>query len=156
MAAPAPTVRTPPSGRRIPEGFRTLVTFGLAPDLELWEKSVKPGGTDGGALIDISTQFNVKYESWYPRTLVKSSDISMQCMYNPNAIDDFEAAVNRPDTITVLFPNGNSRSFYGCMMKYEFGDLKAGEAPMVDVTIGIMNVDSNLVEHGPVLTTVGT
>jgi hypothetical protein len=155
---PTPSVRQTPTGRRIPDGFVTKITFASQPALGVWEVKVKPSGTDGGELIDITTMFNTKWRTMYPQSLQKSDEITFQAAIDPDAITVLDnSLVNHPDTITESLPDGSTEAFYGVLRKWEPSEWAIGEFPLVTLTVGIMNYDTiaNL-EQGPVLTQAGT
>jgi hypothetical protein len=58
MAAPVATARVDPTGIKLDDGYRTLVTFATDPNIEFWEKSVTPPGLDGGDALETKTIHN--------------------------------------------------------------------------------------------------
>ncbi len=141
MTAPSPTARGTPSGIRIPDGFSTKVTFASQTTLSVWERDVKPPGGDGGELIDITTMHNTKYKTKYPRTIVDISDGTMVCGIDPSALSTLDALVNRPDTVTVTYPDGSTAAYYAALIKYDPSEFKIGEFPLFTLTFGIMDYD---------------
>ncbi len=151
VVPPSPTVRQAPTGRRIPDGFITYITFASQPALGVWEVKAKPKGGDGGEPIDISTMHNVRFHTMYPRSLVKHTDSVTSCGIDPDAISLLDTQLDKPDTITTTFPDGTSDAYYGYLQKYEFTEFSIGEFPMVNLTIMPMNYDAtNNNEQGPV------
>lgn len=155
MAAPTPTVRGTPSGIYIPDGYQSLVTFGLNTTLKVWEKTVKPGDIDGGEPIDTTTMFDVEWHPMRARKLKKRGPFTMVCAYDPDVVADLIAAVNREDTITCKYPDGTTDANFAFLQKAEFGELKEGEFPEVTLTAQPMNWDKSAhVEAGPAIAAV--
>ncbi len=155
MSAPTPTVRGVPAGRRIPEGFKSLITFASDPTVGFWEIQLKPPGVDGGQEIDITTQHNSTWHTMYPRTLKKLDPVTFEGAYDIDFLPSIISLVNKLDTITVLFPDGSTFCFFGWLQKIEFGELKEGEFPKCNGNIVPANVDPSsnvLAEQGPVFT----
>lgn len=158
MGAPAPTVRGVPAGRRIPEGFRSYITFASSTTIGFFEVGVKPPSVDGGEPIDISTQHNLVYHQMYPRALKKIDSITFEAAYDPDFLPAIRALVNTPDTITVLYPDGSTDAMFGYLQKIEFSEFKEGEFPKCNGTIVVTNTDNasaSLAEQGPVFTAAG-
>ncbi len=153
MAAPSPTSRSTPSGFQMPDGYQSFITFANKPAVQLWEKTVKPPGFDGGEGIDTTTMFNQIYRTKRARHLRTLTDATANCAYDPDALDDLLSLINSETTITIRFPDNTSLAFWGYMQKVEFADLKEGEQPMASVTVTPMNYDptTNTI-NGPVLT----
>jgi hypothetical protein len=153
MAAPTPTARGTPGGRLMPEGFKSKVTLGRFPTISLYERDVKPPAIDGGEPINTTTQFNTRRRTFSPTALIQGSPCTAACGYDPDAISVILAALNAPDTITVLFPDGSTYCFYGWLQKFEPTDLKEKEFPIANITFFESDYDYvNFVEAGPVFT----
>ena len=153
MAPPTTVTRPTPTGWKLPDGFRTKVGIGANPGIQFWEKSVKPMGVDGGEPIDITTMYNTRWHTLYPKTLIKGTEMTGKAAYDPNVYPELQAIVNMPCSMTVLFPTNATLTFYGALSKFEFGELREGEFPEADYTIVVTNYDPiNGVEQGPVYT----
>ena len=153
MAAPTPTARITPTGWKMPDGFKSLITFKNAPAVQFWEKTVKPPGFDGGDKIDTTTMHNIKYRTGAAKFLITLTESSAACAYDPDVIDNILNLVNQETTITITFPDHTTLAFYGFLNKFEMNDLKEGEMPEASVSIMPTNWDSvNFVEAAPVLT----
>ena len=153
MAAPTPTPRTLPTGWKMPDGFKCLITLSLKPAINLWERDVKTGGMDGGEKIDTSTQHNIRWRTFQPRQLITLTDLTMDCAYDPDVHSDVLSILNVPQTITEFYPDGTTQCYYGYVQKFEKAALKEGEFPMATVTVTPTNWDAtNNVEAAPVLT----
>ena len=97
--------------------------------------------------------FNVKYRTFAPKTLITLTEASGTAAYDPNVIPELLAMLNFPSSVTVHFPSNEQYSFFGFIQKVEFKELKEGEQPELDYTIGITNYDYiNNVEAGPLYT----
>jgi hypothetical protein len=137
----------------MPEGYRATVAFSLAASVQLWERDVKPPGFDGGNMIDITTQFNNKYRTGFPQTLVKLDPISFVAAYDPDALTTILNTLLNAKTGSVTFwlPSGDSIDVYGYLQKFEPQELKIGEYPMAQCTVEITNLDpTTFTEQGPV------
>jgi hypothetical protein len=97
MAAPTPTVRQNPGtgAYLMPEGFRALVTLSAVPSIDLFERDVKPPAIDGGDGINITTQWNVSWETMHPRKLKKLEPVTVAVGYDPDALADVIAQCKR-------------------------------------------------------------
>lgn len=155
MAAPTPTARGTPNGRRIDDGFRTLVTFARAPNIALWEKTVTPPGFDGGEKVETTTMHNVRYRTSAPRYLITLTDSEFTAAYDPKVYNDILAIVNQKDTITHRFPDGSTLAYFGFLQTFEPQECEEGTQPEATCMICPTNVDpATGDEASPVLTEV--
>jgi hypothetical protein len=106
MPPPAPTARVTPTAKKPGSGYKILITFALDPDIEIWEKTVKPSGQDGGDPIDTTTMHNNVVRTKAPRALIESTDITITCAYNPVAVGSIRAILNKETTITTAWWDG--------------------------------------------------
>jgi hypothetical protein len=151
MASPAITARVLPTGIMLDDGFPTVIAFALNPSVNLWEMSVKPPGVDGGDPKDLSTMHQVAWRRRGPRKLKTLTDSTFTAGYDPKAQGECEALVNKEGAITIHWPDGGTRSFFGFLQKFEPNEVKEGEPPTAQVTIVPTNWDPvNHVEAGPV------
>ena len=155
MAAPSATARQDPGGIRIDDGYRTLITFATDPDVQLWEKSIKPPGMDGGEGIDTTTMHNDTYRTKSPRQLKSLTESTFTAGYDPVIYTSLIALINVETTITITFPDGTTLAFYGYLQKAEQSELKEGEFPEVTCTFTPTNQDPTTGdEEAPVLVNV--
>ena len=151
MAAPAHTTRTAPTGFKIPEGYRSYIAISGDNEIAFWERDVKPPSIDGGDPINTTTQWNVKFETFFPRHLIKLDSISVVAAYDPDVFADILANINVNQAMTFYWPDGSYVDFYGWIQKFEFGELKIGDFPTATVTIALSNTDpATSLEQGPV------
>ena len=150
MAAPSPTTRVEPTGKKFEDGYRTLITFSLDTNIELWEIEVTPPGRDGGEPIPTTTMWNDDYETVRPRALIKSTDGQVTCAYQEATIGQLDAIINREGTITLTFPDESTEAFFGFPKSYTRSPMKHGEMPTMTVTFVETDFDpANDVEAGP-------
>ena len=133
--------RTDPSGIKMKNGYRMLVTLGNVASAPFWEVSVKPPGVDGGDEIDTTTMHNDEWRSKAPRALKDLTNSSTKAAYDPKIWNTILSQVNVPQVITFLWPNGDLLSFYGFLKKWEPSDLTEGEMPTNDFEIVATNED---------------
>lgn len=150
MAAPTITNRQRPTGRAIPDGYRSLIGFEDDPDLAIWERSVKPPGYDGGDPIDTSTMHNNEWRTKHPRSLKTMTEATVVAGYKPTAFAALLAMINNPQSITCQYPDGTAEAFFGFVQKIEKNELKEGEYPECTLTICPMNEDGTGAEQDPV------
>jgi hypothetical protein len=153
MAAPTPTVRVTPSGRKLGDGYKTLVTLAADTNIELWEKSVTPPGIEGDDPNDTTTMHNTTWRTKSPRTLATMTPMSLSCQYDPVAYSSVVALVNVVTTVTVHFPDGSTLAFYGFVKSFQPDALEEGKIPEAKVEIVPTNQDPvACTEESPVYT----
>jgi hypothetical protein len=150
MPPPAPTARVTPTAKKPGSGYKILITFALDPDIEIWEKTVKPSGMDGGDPIDTTTQHNNVVRTKAPRALIESTDITITCTYNPIALGSIRAILNKETTITTAWWDGSTYAQYGFARTFEPGDVAEDGQPEGTLTVSITNQDptTGAVEEG--------
>jgi hypothetical protein len=155
MASPSLVTRTTPTGWKMPDGFKTLIGIGPDPGMAVWEKTVKPPPIDGGDGIDTTTMHNIAWRTKDAKHLKTLAPFAVKCAYDPDVVADLILYVNQNTNITVKWPDHSTLTFFGFISKAEFGDLKEGEFPEVDLTFTPTNWDpTNFVEAAPVFTAV--
>ncbi len=153
MAAPTPVVRQIPTGYKMPDGYKALVTLQNLPAINIWEKEVTPPGLDGGPKIDTTTMHNVKYRTSAPRALVTVDDGAANCAYDPDVLADILVQINVPQSITFRYQDGTTYCMWGFLGNFKPQGLVEGQMPMAQATFASTNWDfANKVEAGPVLT----
>ena len=163
MAAPVvASVMGTPEGIKLDDGYQTIISFALDPNISLWEKTVQPPGLDGGDAVDTTTMRNTTYRTSYPRALVTMTDMSITAAYDPIMlirvvggtvdVDSYPGLINKPTTITVEFPDGSKWAFFGFLRSFTPQDHEEGTQPTATVVITPMNQDpSSHTEESPVL-----
>ena len=143
MAAPAHTARVTPTGTKLDDPFPTTLAFSLAPNVGLWEKSIKPPGADGREPIDTTTMFNTTCVTKAPRVLVDSTNATGKFQYDPAVLPViYSTLLNKRGSITVWFATGAHWSYYGYLQKFTpTENSDSTEPPMADVEVVITNWD---------------
>lgn len=155
MAAPVATVRQTPAGIKLKDGFRSLITFALDPDISFWEKTVTPPGIDGGDSIEQTTMHNVDWRTMAPRSLKTLTDSSTKVAYDPALYTQILSLINAETTVTVRFADGSTLAYYGYLKSFEPDEMSEGTQPEATINIVPTNFDPvNKVEAAPVLTSV--
>lgn len=157
MAAPVPTARQTPIGFRLKNGYQALLTFEFATLANYFEIAVGVPGLDAGDEIDITTQHNVTWRTFAPRTLVTLTPFTVTAAYEPDVFTEFYNQLGVEQTFTIKFPDTSTLAFYAFLKSVEFDPMVDGEMPMLTITIVPTNYDpDNCVEAGPVLDDNGT
>lgn len=155
MAAPVASTRGTPTGIKLADGFPSTIGFAAAPGVNLWEKTVKPPGIDGGDGIPQTTMLNSKWHTFAARKLVKLTDPTAKCAYDPDCYSTLLGIINVNTTVTITFADGSTLAFYGFLKMFDVSELSEGAQPEATVTIFPTNFDPvNKVEAGPVMTSV--
>jgi hypothetical protein len=141
MPPPVPTPRTAPIGKKLDDGYRTLITFATVPGLALWEKTAKPPGLAGGEAVDTTTFWNAVFRTKAPRALKDGTACTFTAAYDPALTVSLLNLINVKTTITVGFPNNGALAFFGYLQSFEPGDLAEGTQPEATCTIMPTNQD---------------
>lgn len=158
MSAPTPVTMGTPDGTKLKDGFSTRVAHSEAPDIAFWIKSVTPSAIDGGDPVEQKTMHSEKYETFAPRTLIKSGPLTAKVAYDPVVWETLPDLVNIPGSLTVQFSNRATVTHWGYVQKFDPGEAVDGTQPDGTVTMIVTNTDpSDDSEAGPVYTApVGT
>jgi hypothetical protein len=152
---PTPTARQTPAGIKLDEGFPTKITFSRDPNIEFWEKTVKPPGLDGGDPVDTTTMHNSTYRTMNPRKLKTMTAMSTKVAYDPVVYSSILELINVKDTVTVTFSDGSTLAFYGYLKEFSPDDIDEGKQPEAGITIIPTNQHPTTgAESGAVLTSV--
>lgn len=155
MAAPAATTRVQPTGKKLENGKTCKVTFSLDTNLNVWEIAVTPVGWDGGEPINISDQWNTRYQTKAFRALIEGTDGQFTFHYDPVCRNELVAMINIPQTITFLYPDGSTDAYYGAIRSVSFDAMEDGTDPKGTLTFTPSQYDTtNDVEAAPVLVEV--
>lgn len=151
MTAPAKITRVTPTGRRLEDGFRTLIAFAIDPDILLWEISVQPPGIDAGEFINITTQHQTRWRQFASRSLITLTDGSFVAAYDPAVTPLIVAIAGIEGAVTILYPNLAALSFYGALRVWDADSMEEGTMPQGTGTVGCTNTDPITgAEEGPV------
>lgn len=156
MTAPSPTARQSPVGVMLADGFQSLVTCALDPNIDLWEKEVTPPGIEADEFNDVSTQQNVQWRTKGTRRLLTLTDMTFTAQYDPVVYNQIRSIAGRNTTWTVMFPDHSTLAFYGALKSFMPSGLSDGGIPEATVTITPTNLDPTTCdEEGPVYTAGG-
>jgi len=112
MAAPVATARGTPLGFRLKNGFPALLTFEYATVANYWEIAVGVPGLDAGDEIDTTTQHNVTWRTFAPRTLVTLTPFTVTAAYEPDVFQEFYNQLGVEQTFTIKFPDTSTLAFF--------------------------------------------
>ena len=152
MAAPVPGTRTKPTGRPLYRGYRHVVGIGLNPTIKLYEKATKPSGFDGGAPIDITTQWNDLWRTHAPEALITLMPTTIKASFSTLVFDQLTAIINKETTGTHFFADTSKYTWFGSVQKIEIDEQHEKDQPTMTVTIQPNMIDSSGVEQAPVYT----
>jgi hypothetical protein len=128
------------------DGWSTIVEVyssdggALLPELYLRARSVKLPALNGGSPIDTHTMYNREFVTKAAQGLAEYEDLTMQCQYDVKAyVQIYLNALNVNRFYKVLLPDKSMFSFWGCMYKFDPAELRKGEFPLAEVTVGLLN-----------------
>ena len=155
MAAPVQQTRGTPGGKRLKDGYQTLVAFKNDLDISLYEREVTPPAIIGGDPIDITTMHNTTWVQYALQALKEMGQASGVCGYDPEVLDQIIAIVNDNTTVSIMFPDNSSWDFFGGLIEFEPTGLVRGEFPEANFTIACTQTDEadDELEVGPNYTT---
>jgi hypothetical protein len=151
MASPVITNRVTPTGYKMPDGYRSLITWAKKPNIQFWEREVKPPGIDGKEAIDTTTMHNITWRTYAARHLKTLTESSFMAALDPDVMNDIWSLVNNEDSVTMTYPSNDQMAFFGFLQKVDFENFKEGEFPGITVTLTPTNWDPvGFVEAAPV------
>ncbi len=152
MAAPVPTARVTPTGRKIGTGGPTYIIFASKPGLNIWENSVKPLSFQLDDRKDNSSFQNDRVRTFSPGRLMTGQDVVVQAGYDPDETEELWDLIGVRDTITIQLPTGTRYAFYGWLDQLDFSELNEDDDPTVTLTIAQGNQDwDTCVEEMPTM-----
>ena len=155
MAAPTPTARVTPTGRKLKNGYRSTWTFSLDTDAALFEISITLGGGDAGDPIDQTTMWNTDYMTAAPQELIETGPTNITGAFDPDFITSLNSMIGVEQTGTLTWKDGSTYANYGWVNSWTFGELINGTMPRITVVWHNSNYDNtNNVEAGPALASV--
>lgn len=133
------TARQTPNGLKLEDGFRTLIAFAEAPDVNLWEKQVTPPGVDVGESIDVTDMHNEEWRTRTPRSLKTLTTSSFTAHYDPEVYESILDLIGKNGWISLHFPDGSVLNFVGVLRTFQPGPLSDGTPPEATCTIDPTN-----------------
>ena len=153
MAAPTPSARIAPTGRKLGDGYQTLVAVASDTNMSFWENSITPPGLMADPPVDTTSMLNTRYHTFSPGTLITMTEFQMTGFYDPALYSSIVTIINVPTTITVHFPDGSSVCFYGYVKDFKPNALERGKPPDATITVQPTNQDPTTCnEEDPVYT----
>lgn len=142
---------------RLCDGYSTIVqiftdaTMGEELELYLRARSVKLPAMNGGPPIDTHTMYNRRLVTKAAQGLVEYDDMTMQCQYDIWSYVQIDSLVlNNNCYYLASLPDNSRFGFWGCMYKFDPAELRKGEFPLAEVSIGLLNrVGTTGDETGP-------
>jgi hypothetical protein len=137
--------------QRLDDGHATFFTLTSPSVIKFWEKEVTPPGMDGGGPNNTTTMRNVDWETKAPKKLKTLTTSQTTVAYDPEVYkeDNFVAALQVNQLITITFPDGSQVKFWGWLDKFNAGNIVQGEQPTATVVIEPSNQDNTGAEVGP-------
>ena len=135
------------------DGFKTLITFDLNPNVKLEEIEVTPPGMKAGGKIKTTTQRNTEVHTGAPKALVDFDGGQVLVAWNPACYTDILTTLIRKNgKITITYPDGATHVYWGFIDEFTPKALKEGERPEADVKFELTNRNANGVETKPAYT----
>jgi len=141
MGVPATTPLGTPTSRPLKDGYRIRIAFAANPNIRLWVKTTKPPGMDAGESIPQTTQHNVRWRTFAPRSLITLTEMTFKSAYQPGVYDQLLAILGVEGAITVHFSDDSTLDMFGFLQKAIPADTEEGKQPEMDITIAPTNVD---------------
>lgn len=133
------------------DGHPTTITFSDTPDitLKICEKTVTPGGIEGGGANDTTCMRNLVWRTRQPKKLKTLTEGTFTASYDPSVFIDLVAAININQELTVNFPDGSKYKFFGWIDNFAPNEITEGEQPTAEVTFMPSNQDNTGAEVDP-------
>lgn len=131
------------------DGYQTIISFSLSPNVKFREISITPPGMDGGDAIDITTMRNQNWRTFAPRKLKTLSSMTVTAAYDPEVLQSVLQFVNVNQEITVTHSDGSKWKFWGYVKTFTPGENTEGERPTAEVEIVPTNKDDGGTEIAP-------
>lgn len=124
------TDRETPVGTPFDEGYQSLITFSLDPDLSFWETIVDSPGFDGGDPVPVYTMHNTTYRCVAARSLVTVTPFQVKGKFSSGTIDQIMAIINDDSGwVTVQWPDGTQLSVPAYLKSFKADQSQEG-APL--------------------------
>lgn len=142
MTAPTPAAALiQPDGIKNKNGFKTCFHFSYDPDIPVWGKTGQPPGYEGGDSVDQTTFLNTTFRTKAPRTLIDVTNPKIKVAYDAKVYPLMQAMINREQTITAFWLNGDRLAFYGYVKSFIPTEHTEGNQPEADLELVVTNVD---------------
>jgi hypothetical protein len=137
--------------KALSDGYQTLINFTGAGTI-FEEISVQPPGMDNGAPIDITTMRRSALRGKMPRALREATDGEVTVAYDPTAYTTFATLIGLNQLITITFPDGGTRAFWGYAGSFVPDSLEEGKRPTAKIKLIETDTNGSGVETAPVET----
>jgi len=114
------------------DGHATRVSL-VTGAITFYEKSVTPGGVEGGDPIDITTNDNATQKSQAPRSLTSPTSTSATVTYDKTDEAAAGARINVLDTVLVVYPDDTTDARAGWLRSFIPNEVSEGEQPTAAV-----------------------
>lgn len=141
MTAPAAATRQTPGGKMLADGYQSLVTCALDPDISLWEKEVTPPAIEADDFQEVAHQQSVRWRMKSTRSLLTLGDLTFTAHYDPAVYNQIRAIAGINTTWTVHFPDHATLAFYGGLKSFTPAGLADGTVPEATCVITPTNMD---------------
>lgn len=145
-----------PAGVRLDEGHGTIITFGNADTLSIWEVETQPPGIDGGDPVVTTTHRNTTWDTFNPRVLKTLTPANCTGAYASDKLANIMQQINRNQVITVTFRTGASIAFYGYLRSFTPEPLVEGQQPRASFVVQPTNQNTSNAETAPTFGTTST
>jgi hypothetical protein len=121
------TDRVDPVGTPFDEGYQSLLTFSLDPDLSFWETVVGAPGIDGGDPVPTTTMHNTMFHTVSPRKLKRMTPFQVQGKFSSGTPEQVNALINARDGwVTVKWPDETQFSFPAYLKSWQPAQAQEG------------------------------
>lgn len=132
------------------EGFKTLISFALAPSIAIKEKTLTPPSMEAGGENDTTTMRNTRWRTRQPKKLVTAGNMSGTCAYDPVVYSDIVAMIGVNQLITITFSDNSTLQIWGWLDAFTPNEVTEGSQPTAGYTIIPSNQDNTGAEVAPV------
>lgn len=146
MSLPAVTVRTTPTGYKLPEGFKVTIAFSLNAAINLFETEAEPAGFEVPE-INITTQHNVRFVTKWPSALIMNDDITGSAGYDPDVMDNIVSLIGfvivggTASCVTIRMPDSTTHNYFAFLKSVKFQPLRVAQFPLVNYAVSVTNWD---------------
>ena len=157
MAAPSPTTRLQPFGKRLKDGFKSFFTFASTPQFSIWETEVTPLGATMGEKINTTTMHNDTVVTYAAGQLIDFTDAQCVGAYDPKVLTQgVNSVLGVEQSVTTTYSNLDREAFYGFLQSWTKNSMTRNNMPTATFTVVATNVDPiNDTEEVPVISLFG-